>query len=1271
MSPTRRRLGRLRRWLLTGVASLLVLAAGLIAVGRLLLPWLVDSPDTVAQWLSQRIGRAVELDGVQARWDGAGPTLELEGLRIAAEPGGPAAITLGKARVQVDIYGALPGRQWIRDFLLVDATLDLVREADGRIAPSGFTLAQPGAVGLSAWLSRVGHIGLTGGRLRLHDRASARTLELDAVELRLSQQGELLSVGLDRHSADGGRLHVVLQLPGGWEQPRRHAELYWSAEAFPLAELSGIFDAFGIGVREGILEGQQWLRWGADSWQDGFGDWRMSGLVVAAPEFPWLDGAPLQPNLHLPQGRVLLRGSVDGNSQHWDLSLGTDPDELSSVMSVRWRPAASRLTLAADALPVELISGLLQLLQPIAADLRARVYAANPEGELRDLRLDWEPDRWQVHGDASDLTLHSMGAHLPGFAGLDLSYSADPEGGVVALRSDAVELTVPGVFRNPIALSTLTADLGYSRPNGVWRLQAPAVQVVGEGFSVSMSGQLDLDPDLGPVLQLQAHVPGADIQAAKAFWVVNKMPPRTVAWLDHALGAGRVSTGDVVLRGPLRQWPFREQQGRLEARFAVDGATLDYHPDWPSAEDLSAAGAFINSSLVIETATGRLVGNRVVRGSGGIASLKDPILTLDLAGEGDSTRWLNLLKASPLRRNFGETLFGMAMDGPADVGVQLVIPLKKELGTTTLEGQALLRGVHFVDTKWDLDFEDVHGRADFSERGFAADRLTLLAGGHPAELALAVGAFCADASQQVEASLRGVLSTQALFGHHDELATLLAQTSGAAPWTVQLAVARSPIDGRAAGAVVNYASNLEGIAVNFPAPLGKAPSAVLPLRLSVKLPPGEAAPTLQLDLDQIARLYADIGTRTQPFRGELQFGTPQPVDLPSKGLRVSGQAAALDLAGWTGWVYASADPGGEESVLTDVDVRIGSDQPDRLRLDRSDGPWVLRMDGPSAKGSVRFESPAQGPAAIVAQFEKLYLPEPGDGVGELAITPRMVPTLHLWAGDLRIGDAQLGEARLEAFAMDGGLRVDLLEARSPDLEIHAKGEWIDAGGGAASQFKIRMTSENLGRMLTGLGFAGVIEGGQTLAEIDARWQGAPYAFSLDRVNGTIDVSVGHGRFLDVDPGAGRIFGLLSLRELPRRLTLDFRDLFQSGMSFDRIEGRFELSDGNAWTDNLTVRSPAADVLIIGRTGLASRDYDQQVMVAPHMSGMLPVIGGLAAGPVGAAAGFLAQGVVQGGSDIEKSSRVHYSIAGSWERPVVARLTPVRPDAPPKRRQEDG
>ncbi|HWS26215.1 MAG TPA: AsmA-like C-terminal region-containing protein, partial [Xanthomonadales bacterium] len=664
-----------------------------------------------------------------------------------------------------------------------------------------------------------------------------------------------------------------------------------------------------------------------------------------------------------------------------------------------------------------------------------------------------------------------------------------------------------------------------------------------------------------------------------------------------------------------------------------------------------------------------LSGNRVVRGSGGIASLKDPVLALRLAGEGDAANWLQFLKDSPLRRSYADVLFGMSMRGPAKVAADLSIPLRKNLGKASVEGQALLEGIAFRDTKWNLAFDEVRGRADFSDAGFAADRLNLSTDGHAGELGIAVGRFSSDPALQVEASLSGSLSAQTLFGQYDALKTILDQVQGKADWTVDLKVHRPVETGDRGRTELHYRSSLQGIAVGFPAPLGKLAGLSLPLHLQVQLPASETeAPVLRLDLGPQARLFAVVGTTDSDFRGQLQLGVEQAQDLPARGLRVSGIAADVDLPGWAGWVVATTTASKEESVLTDVDLQMAGQQ--RLMLDRSDGPWVLKLEGPTAQGFVRFEESGDRPAAVVAQFERLHLPEPGDGAVDLTLTPSMVPTLHLWVKELRIGEAQLGEARLEAFASDTGLRVDLLEARSADLEIHATGDWMVSVSGSESRFKIRMLSEDLGRMLKGLGFAGVIAGGQTLAEIDAHWRGAPYAFALERLTGSIDVSVGQGRFLDVNPGAGRIFGLLSLRELPRRLTLDFRDLFQAGMSFDRIEGRFELADGNAWTENLTVRGPAADLLIIGRTGLSSRDYDQQVMVAPHVSGVLPVLGVLAAGPVGAAAGFLAQGMVGQGNDIEKSSRVHYSIAGSWEKPVVARLTPVRPDAPPPRRRSD-
>lgn len=1266
MNPAQRRLRRLRRWLNAIAAGLLVGAASLIALGRLLVPWLVDSPETVADWLGQRIGRNVELDAVSAHWEGSGPVLELSGLRISAAPGDAAAISLGRARVHTDLYAwLLPGRHLIRDFLLVDARVDLVRETDGRVTLEGFGRRVPGGQGLASWLGRVGHLGLSGGRLGLRDRASGRSFELDAVELRLRQQGDLLTLGLERPAADrSGGLRVVIEQSGAGAWPPPAARLYLEAQRFPLTELGALSAAFGVSVRSGTLDGRQWLDWRAGRLVSAQGDWQLADLVLSAPDFGWSDGGRISPNLHLPSGSLRLAGVAETGDFRVDGEIGDASRR--SAFSLR---AGAGLDLVAEGLPIEALSAAALLSEAIPEEARARLYAAQARGIVEDLRAGLGADgAWQLHARLAGLEARAAGPRWPEFLGLDAEFSADRDAFSLRVDCDACEFAIPGVLRAPVALERLDLLAGMHRGDRGWVLELPAISAVGRGYASELALRLDFDAQAGPLLAATAHVPGAQIEAAKAFWPINKMPPRTIEWLDRALGAGQVDWGRVVFRGALRDWPFAAGQGRFEARFAVSGADLDYHPEWPAASALAAEVSFINSTMVVHDAKGALVGNRVVRASGGIASLKDPVLELDLGGVGDAGNWLQFLKSSPLQRSHGKVLFGMAMQGPASVDARLSIPLRKDLGSTRVDGEALLDGVRFNDAKWKLDLAELRGRADFTQSGFAADHLSLALHGHPAELAISVGAFSPDPELLVEAALRGRLPASALFGHHGNLAAILGQTRGAADWTVDLAVRRG-IDAQAPTSTrVVYASDLDGIAIDFPAPIGKPASMARALALQVQLSADETlAPELHLQLGPQARLLAEVGDRDRDFRGQLQFGPETPRDLPARGLRVSGSTTELDIAGWAGWVLATATGDPAQALLSDIDLGVGAD---RLRLDRSEGPWLLRVDGPAAAGQVRFEAgDAQRPAAVVAQFERLHLPEPGSGVGELSISPTLVPTLHLWARDLRIGGAALGEARIEAFPSDGGLRIDLLEARSPHLEIHASGDWRSTPQGQESRLRIRMLSEDLGRMLSGLGFAGLIAGGQTLAEIDAHWRGAPHAFALERLTGAIDVSIGQGRFLDVDPGAGRIFGLLSLRELPRRLSLDFRDLFQSGMSFDRIEGRFQLADGNAWTENLTVRGPAADILIIGRTGLASRDYDQQVMVSPRVSGMLPMIGVLAGGPVGAAAGFLAQGVVGAGEDIERSSRVHYSVAGSWEKPVVARLTPVRPDAVPRRRPE--
>jgi hypothetical protein len=155
----------------------------------------------------------------------------------------------------------------------------------------------------------------------------------------------------------------------------------------------------------------------------------------------------------------------------------------------------------------------------------------------------------------------------------------------------------------------------------------------------------------------------------------------------------------------------------------------------------------------------------------------------------------------------------------------------------------------------------------------------------------------------------------------------------------------------------------------------------------------------------------------------------------------------------------------------------------------------------------------------------------------------------------------------------------------------------------------------------------------------------------------IGVRVERGTLYEVQPGAGRMFGLLSVNALPRRLSLDFSDVYRRGLAFDSISGTFRLADGHAHTDDLRLSGPAARVEIKGRAGLAALDYDQEAVVVASFASSLAIAGTLAGGPGVGAAMLIASEILRG--PLEDMARVRYRVTGSWDHPVVERVAEPR------------
>ncbi|HSE13606.1 MAG TPA: AsmA-like C-terminal region-containing protein, partial [Rudaea sp.] len=446
--------------------------------------------------------------------------------------------------------------------------------------------------------------------------------------------------------------------------------------------------------------------------------------------------------------------------------------------------------------------------------------------------------------------------------------------------------------------------------------------------------------------------------------------------------------------------------------------------------------------------------------------------------------------------------------------------------------------------------------------------------------------------------------------------------------------------------------------LNLPAPLNKPAAAVLPLRLSLELP--FTGGRLDLQLGDLLRMRGRLPNGISPFSARVMFGGDSDEAAPKIGMAIGGKTSGLDLSGWLDFATSGRSDDGNGTVLSSIDLRADSMSaygrdfgPTRFTLSRAADGLDMGFTGAAVEGTLHVPATDLRKHGVTAQFARLYWPEsnePETGGAANGENPASMPPLHIHIADFRLGDNNFGESTVETYPIAGGSHFEQVSTHSSNIEMRAHGDWTGRPGSDTSTFSIEMSAHNVGRMLDAFGYAGVIDGGATVAHIEGSWAGPPSSFALTRLDGTLKASIKKGRIPDADPGSARVLGLFNLAAIPRRLAFDFGDLFKTGFSFDSIDGLFTLKDGNAFTDNLTVLSPSADMRLKGRMGLKDKDWDQTVEVTPHVGGTLAVGGALIGGPVGAAAGAMLQGIFN--KQINAVARAQYKVTGSWENPKI-------------------
>lgn len=1278
----RRTLRRLRFALFALITTAVIALAVLMGLTQLAMPWLVHNPQRIEAWLSTRLHQPVSIGGVTGAWLGGGPVLTLDRVRIGSAGADQQPLEIPRAELALSLYAPFQhGRAW-SEFRMVGVDVQFVRDDDGwhlRGLDVGSGAAEPRQ---EISMGVLGVLVLKDFKIAVDDPHEDLHLALGASELRVVNLGATTHVAGRVRNLDAAS--TPLDLIADIDLNRRSGVFYAGGHDVDLGNFAARRSLAGVELLTGKGDAQIWINVTA-SRVDGVRlrvDLQDASFAAAEP-IAVQAAVSVVPRTHY--DRVAFAARWLRNDAGWSADVadlifarGDSPAHPARVAVERRNGEREDYRAAASDLDLEPFGSLAMLSTQTPPALRKWLYLAHPEGVVPSADL-----RWQGAEDFdANAVLRGAGFasadFVPGIERFDAEIHGDGQALMLQLPEQGLRLTYPRVFRKPFLFAQFGGDIIAFRTDDAWRVGTDRITFEGEGFGGELCGGAEIQDDHSrPLLDLYAVVTHAEVTAAKLFWPTNTMPPSAVMWLDRALIDGRLDAGRVLVRGDLDSWPFHDDTGRFEARGHIVDTVLNYNPEWPQAEHLEATATFVNDSMQVEAGSADVKGNRMTGATAAIANFGEPVLELAAKGGGSGANLLDFLRASPIGKRYEDTLKDIAIGGKGELQFTLNLPLK-DASKLALDGTVDLSEANLDDSAFDLHFVDAGGSVHFNQGGFAAGPLAVGFRQRPAKLSIAVGSYVADASHALEANLAGRFPATTVFADVPDLMPALTRFPGESAWTAALT-----LDAASATGVprkrLTLASDLRGIAIDLPAPMTKSADAAQSFELALDLPfIGEM---FSAKLGDLATARGRLPAPGKPFAARVAFGSQPTENLPERGVAISGRVSTFDAGGWLGLIQLTPDSSSSSTggLIQSIDLRadafsIGARDlgATHLTVGDSAGATELKIDGADLAGVLRIPAQSIAHEGMTAHFERFHWPDAPPDAPEsnalIDVAPGSLPPLHIAVDDFMLGQASLGAAEFESYPTAEGMHVDKLDTQSPNVTMTASGDWTGTLQANRSHLAITLTAHNLGHMMDALGFPGLIDGGQTKADIDAIWPGPPSAFALAKMeSGAITLNIAEGRILDVKPGVGRIFGLLSLSEIPRRLTLDFSDFFQSGLGFNSITGTFGLDAGNAYTSNLLIKSPAADISITGRTGLRAKDYDQEMLVSPHTGATLPLVGALAGGPVGAAAGLVLSGVL--GKPIGRATGSRYHVSGTWENPEITLISkekqrPVRDTAKP-------
>ncbi len=1263
-------LHKLRAILWTAVVISTLCLALAVGVLRLLLPYAPGFKPDLERWLAEQTGQSVRIGSMGSDWTEGHAIISL--LDVGFSQGDADPLTF--ERIEISLHPAsylLPGGRYGIDFNVITDQIDIVRDLTGQWRVSGIsTVTDADDDGrITDLLTTFGNAGFIANRLQITDQLNDQSVTLDTIEVSVIDQGEVRIIeGRIGESPDDNGIHFSATLTQHEDDSGWGYEAYARIETDSLGEWFRTWTQFGARPLSGDVDLEVWMRGHEDRLHSLQSSLELDNLVIGGNirldddeqsliatryQIEHLNTQLAMEFSENGQWQLFFQDFImERNDKQWPV---TDL----AVRRVLDSDGVSSYQIGTDFLRIEDLVDSLVVIDGLPQELRRLIYEASPHADLSDIRIASLRIGWplQITGTLSFDGLSSTPFnYLPGISDISGQVELNDFQGLARLSGQDNFIDLPRILRWPLLMESMSADVLWDWDGEIWNMDVSHLSLKNDNLDSEGRVAVTFDSER-PTVDIQLAVNHSNLRQSKLYWPLIGFKPRLVEWLDRSLISGTLNSGQITLYGDLDDWPFADNQGVFHASANLVDTHVDYSQNWPEVRNLNAAVEFFPGGM-------RLNSSRATTGELDIVDIqlylpdhRRKIIELTSTGVGDVDEMIRYLQDTPLNERYGQYLSDTNAQGQGRTSVNLKVPFAKGL-KLDVDGVVELTDTRFSFNQWDLELTGTNGRLNFDRDSLSSEALSSSFLGETIDINLLMGAAAGD-SADVSINVDTLAPLELFSRYLPEHLDLVRIMPDPVRWQASFVKPSRP-DGATepADVMFNLSSDLVGTPINLPSPFAKAPIESRRVTLSTDLPNLES---VSLDIDSLLSMKLLQGT---PYwRGDVMFGGPVETVTSENGLIIGGVIGALDLDGVWQWVGENFQTQGTEGdgqlIINRMDGQVDS----MILMERAFGTtafeagregefWQIAVDGDWGAGQLRLPLEQTPGLPVLAEFTELNWPDKMPGSTLDYSDPSRLPPVQFLAEHMIMNSIDFGRVSFATYPTAEGMHVEYYETRSDRFSINARGDWRVSGDDNSSDFEITLTAERLGDLLTSFGYDTISDNGQTILAIDAVWPGAPGDFLPETLDGQLTVSVSDGSITTFESGAGKLFGLLNI--LPRRLFLDFSDVFEKGLAFDRIDGKIAMADGKAITESLLIDGPTVDIEIRGITDLTELTTDTVIRVTPNVGGTLPIVGAIAGGGPGAAAGMVLQNVI--GKPFGKIAETFYQVSGEVGDPLVEKIT---------------